>query len=111
MKMTRIAMALVLMASSAVAARAGTNFTALADYPAPNCAKVEKPDDIAAIKIGEDPAAYNRRIKQHNDQVARYNTALHDYTACMNDYVANAQADMNLIRDKANKAAAGQASN
>jgi hypothetical protein len=29
----------------------------------------------------------------------------------MNDYVANAQADMNLIRDKANKAAAGQAPN
>ena len=34
-----------------------------------------------------------------------------DYTACMNDYVANAQADMNLIRDRANKAAAEQTSN
>jgi hypothetical protein len=103
--MTRILMTLVLLASSAMAAQAGTNFPALADYPAPNCAKMEKPDDVAAIKIGEDPAAYNTRIKQHNDQVARYNTALHDHTACMNDYVANAQADMNLIRDKANKAA------
>ncbi len=108
--MKPIAIALVLVAS-APAAQAGTNFPALADYPAPNCAKVEKPDDVAAIKLGEDPVAYNKRIKQHNDQVARYNTALHDYTACMDDYVANAQADMNLIRDKANKAAAGQTSN
>src|ERR1700728_1852310 len=74
MGMTRILMTLVLLASSAMAAQAGTNFPALADYPAPNCAKMEKPDDVAAIKIGEDPAAYNRRIKQHNDQVARYNT-------------------------------------
>ena len=109
--MTRILMTLVLVASSAMAAHAGTNFPALADYPAPNCARVDKPDDVAAIKLGEDPVAYNKRIKQHNDQVVRYNAALHDYTACMNDYVANAQADMNLIRDKANKAAAGQAPN
>ena len=111
MKMARIAMTLILMASSTMAAQAGTNFPALADYPAPNCAKVEKPDDVGTIKIGEDPAAYNRRIKQHNDQVVRYNTALHDHTACMNDYVVNAQADMNLIRDKANKAAAEQTPN
>ena len=103
--MKSIVIALVLVAS-ATAAQAGTNFPALADYPAANCARVDKPDDVAAIKLGEDPVAYNKRIKQHNDQVVRYNAALHDYTACMNDYVANAQADMNLIRDKANKAAA-----
>jgi hypothetical protein len=109
--MTRILMTLVLLTSSAMAAQGGTNFPALADYPAPNCAKVEKPDDVGTIKIGEDPVAYNRRIKQHNDQVVRYNTALHDHTACMNDYVVNAQADMNLIRDKANKAAAEQTPN
>jgi hypothetical protein len=108
--MKPIAIALVLVASAA-GAQAGTNFPALADYPAPNCARVDKPDDVAAIKLGEDPVAYNKRIKQHNDQVVRYNAAQHDYTACMNDYVANAQADMNLIRDKANKAAAGQAPN
>jgi hypothetical protein len=102
--MKSIAIALVLVAS-ATSAQAGTNFPALADYPAPNCARVDKPDDVAAIKLGEDPVAYNKRIKQHNDQVVRYNAALHDYTACMNDYVTNAQADMNLIRDKANKAA------
>ena len=104
--MKKIILALTMAASSAMAAEAGTNFPALADYPAPNCAKAEKPDDVAAFKIGEDPVAYNKRIKQHNEAVARYNTTLHDYTACMNDYVANAQADMNLIRDKANKAAA-----
>jgi hypothetical protein len=104
--MKHIAMALALMTSFVPAARAGTNLPALADYPAPNCAKAETPDDVAGIKIGEDPAAYNKRIKQHNEQVAQYNTDLHQYTACMNAYVANAQADMNLIRDKANKAAA-----
>ena len=103
--MKHIAVALILAASSATA-QAGTNFPTLADYPAPNCAKAEKPDDVAGIKIGEDPVAYNKRIKQHNEQVAQYNTDLHQYTACMNAYVANAQADMNLIRDKANKAAA-----
>jgi hypothetical protein len=104
--MTRIVMTLVLMTSAATGAYAGTNLPALADYPAPTCAKVDKPEDVPAMKNGEDPVTYNKRIKQHNEQVVRYNTALHDYTACMNDYIANAQADMNLIRDKANKAAA-----
>jgi hypothetical protein len=104
--MKRIATAFVLMASATLGAQAGTNFSALADYPAPTCAKVDKPEDVPAMKNGEDPVTYNKRIKQHNEQVVRYNTALHDYTACMNDYIANAQADMNLIRDKANKAAA-----
>jgi hypothetical protein len=106
-----IAVALVLMALGIAPAEAGTNFPALTDYPVPNCAKAEKPADVPEFKSGEDVAAYTRRIKQHNDAVARYNTMLHDYTACMNDYVANAQADMNLIRDKANKAVAGQAPN
>lgn len=107
--MKPIAMALVLMVLGAGAACAGTNFPSLANYPAPNCAAAEKPGDVPGIKIGEDPVAYNKRIKQHNEQVAQYNAALHDRTACMNDYVANAQADMNLIRDKVNKAvAAGQ---
>ena len=104
--MKRIALTLVLLAPGLAPAHAGTNFPALADYPAPTCAKAEKPVDVPAMKIGEDPVAYNKRIKQHNDQVTHYNTALHDYTACMNDYVANAQADMSLIRDRANKAVA-----
>ena len=104
--MMRMVVALGLMASIATGAQAGTNLPALADYPAPSCVKAEKPDEVPGIKIGEDPVAYNKRIKQHNDAIIHYNTTLHDYTACMNDYVANAQADMNLIRDKANKAAA-----
>lgn len=105
--MKKIAVALILAACGVTAAQAGTNFPALADYPAPDCGKAEKPDEIAPMKNGEDPVAYNKRIKQHNDQVARYNTTLHDYAACMNAYVANAQADMNLIRDKVNQAVAG----
>ena len=103
--MKHIAIAMALLASGA-AAYAGTNFPALSDYPAPNCAKVEKPTDVPGMKMGEDPVAYNKRIKQHNDQVVQYNTALHAYTVCMNDYVANAQADMDSIRVKVNKAVA-----
>jgi hypothetical protein len=104
--MKRFALTLVLVASGLGPVHAGTNFPALANYPAPNCAKAERPNDVPKIKIGEDPVAYNRRIQQHNAQVAQYNTALHDYTACMNDYVANAQADMDAIRVKVNKAVA-----
>lgn len=102
--MKKIMLALIIAVAGATGAQAGTNLPALADYPAPNCGKAEKPGDIPAMKIGEDPVAYNKKIKQHNDQVAQYNTALHDYAACMNTYVANAQADLDLIRDKVNKA-------
>jgi hypothetical protein len=103
--MKQIVIAAIFIASGTVA-YAGTNFPALSDYPAPNCAKAEKPTEVPGIKIGEDPVAYNKRIRQHNDQIVQYNTALHDYTACMNDYVANAQADMDAIRVKVNKAVA-----
>jgi hypothetical protein len=102
--MKAIAMGLIL--AGATAAQAGTNFPPLADYPAPNCAKSEKPNDVPPMKNGEDPVAYNKRIKQHNQQVVQYNADLHQYTACMNEYVTNAQADMNFIRDKVNKAVA-----
>jgi hypothetical protein len=109
--MKRIAMALILAGSSATA-QAGTNFPPLADYPAPHCGKSEKPNDVPPMKNGEDPVTYNKRIKQHNEQVVQYNADLHQYTTCMNDYVSNAQADMDLIRDKVNKAVAGsQAAN
>jgi hypothetical protein len=104
--MKRIAMVLVLVTSCATAVQAGTNLPALADYPAPNCGKAEKPIDVPAPKLGEDQAVYAKRIKQHNEQVVQYNASQHQYTACMNDYVANAQADMNFIRDKVNKAVA-----
>ncbi len=113
--MTRIAMALILMALSVVVAQAGTNLPALADYPAPSCIKPEKPAPPGQVTVQVVPMAggsvktVSGDTKDYNEQVAHYNTALHDYTACTNDYVANAQADMNLIRDKANKAVlAGQ---
>ena len=110
--MARIAMAFVLIAATATAAEAGTNLPGLAGYPAPNCAKADKPEDVPAPKIGGDPVAYNKLIKQHNDAVTRYNKMLHDYEGCMNDYVANAQTDINFIRDKVNKAVAdGKAPN
>ena len=105
MKVTAMALVLTGLCAAGVA-RAGTNLPALADYPAPNCAKAEKPEDVPAMKIGGDSVAYNKLIKQHNDAVTRYNTMLHAYEACMNDYVANAQADINFIRDKVNKAVA-----
>jgi hypothetical protein len=104
--MKRIVLVLALIGSTTLGAQAGTNYPALADYPAANCARPEKPGDSAEYKVGEDVTVFNRRIKKHNEQVAQYNGDLHQYTACMNDYVTNAQADMNLIRDKANKAAA-----
>jgi hypothetical protein len=106
--MTRILMTLVLLASSAMAAQAGTNFPTLADYPAANCAKPEKPIDVPEFKIGGDVAVYNKRVKQHNEQITQYNGDLHQYTACVNAYVANAQADIDLIHDKANKAVAAE---
>jgi hypothetical protein len=110
--MKAFAMMLAMAGSFATAAEAGTNLPALADYPAPNCVKVEMPSDVPPAKNGEDPVAYNKKIRQHNEQVVQYNVNLHQYTACMNDYVANAQADINLIRDKVNAAvAAGQTAN
>jgi hypothetical protein len=45
-----------------------------------------------------------KNTKDYNKQVDEYNAALQLYTACMNAYVDNAQADMNAIRDKVNKA-------
>jgi hypothetical protein len=106
MKLSLIALCLMVPG----AAMAGTNFPALADYPVPNCGKGEKPADVPKMKNGDDPVAYNKKIQEHNAQIAEYNIALHDYVGCMNAYVANAQADMDLIRDKVNKSvAAGNA--
>ena len=99
---------LLLVASGA--AVAGTNFPALADYPAPSCAKPgDKP--VLARSVPREVSAggvhFNtgaRNVKDYNQQVAQYNAALHDYTACMEAYVANGQADMDAIRTKVNQA-------
>ena len=91
------------------AAQAGTNLPALADYPAPNCVRPEKPvlapETTKVVPAGGVSFTTGKRdMSAYNKQVAQYNAALSDYTACMGAYVANAQADMDLIRDKANKA-------
>jgi hypothetical protein len=92
---------------------AGTNFPALADYPAPACVKPgDKPvmakdaPKIVPAGGGLNFTTGSRDVKGYNDQVAAYNTALAVYTRCMDAYVDNAQADMNAIRDKVNKAVA-----
>ena len=99
---------LLLVASGA--AVAGTNFPALADYPAPSCAKPgdkpvlarSAPREVSAGGVNFNTGA--RNVKDYNQQVAQYNAALHDYTACMEAYVANGQADMDAIRTKVNQA-------
>ena len=111
--MKRIWLALFLTATSGPA-YAGTNFPALKDYPAPNCVKPDKPTAPGPVTVKVVPGAGgmvttvtgNKEIKKYNEQVAQYNVALHDYTGCMNDYVANAQADMDMIRLKVNQAVA-----
>jgi hypothetical protein len=97
---------------SVTAARAGTNFPALADYPGPSCtkpgAKPELPPVTTSTVQSGSVTVTNtgRDVKDYNKQVAQYNETLHAYTACMNAYVANGQADMNMIRDKVNQAVA-----
>jgi hypothetical protein len=94
-------------------ALAGTNYPALSDYPAPNCAKPgDKPvmaHDAPKVVQAGGGLTFNtgtRDVKGYNERVAAYNAALAAYTACMNAYVDNAQADMNTIRDKVNQAIA-----
>ena len=84
------------------AAMAGTNLPALADYPGPNCAKPgEKPElPPDAPKVA---SAGKSDVQAYNKEVAEFNIALHDYVACRDAYVANAQADMDWIRDQVNK--------
>jgi hypothetical protein len=104
-----LAIGLAFAAPGAAAAMAGTNFPALADYPAPTCVKPgDKPvlPGAAPKTIPAGGMSFNtgaRDVKDYNESVARYNTALRDYTACMNAYVANGQADIDMIRGKVNQ--------
>jgi hypothetical protein len=99
-----------LLAASSATAMAGTNFPALADYPAPGCIKpgdkptmpTATPKAVSAGGMTINTGA--RDVKDYNRQVAQYNVALQDYTACMNTYVSNAQADMDAIRNRVNQA-------
>ena len=99
-----------ILAASGGTAMAGTNFPALADYPAPGCIKpgdkptlqTATPKTVPAGGVTISTGA--RDVKDYNKQVAQYNAALQDYTVCMNAYVANAQADMDAIRNRVNQA-------
>jgi len=79
---------------------AQTNFPALKRYPSPSC---EKPNKVVGPTDKQDVTGYNKNVRQYNDQIAQFNIELHQYTDCMNAYVANAQADMDLIKAKVNQ--------
>lgn len=102
----------VILMLSANAASAGTNFPALAGYPEPSCAKPGAKPELPPVRTSTVQSGSvtvtntGRDVKGYNKQVAQYNETLHAYTACMNAYVANAQADMDMIRDKVNRAVA-----
>jgi len=102
----------IILLLSATAASAGTNFPALANYPGPDCTKPGAkpklpPVSTSVVQSGSVTVTNTgRNVKTYNKQVAQYNDALHAFTACMNGYVANAQADMDMIRDKVNQAIA-----
>ena len=93
-------------------ANAGTNFSALSDYPAPVCPKPGGKPAMAHAGPRVVPAGgvsittEARDVKDYNKQVDAYNAALAAYSACMNAYVDNAQADINLIKDRVNQAVA-----
>ena len=107
--MKRGIIALILVLPSTSLAAAGTNFPALADYPAPSCVKPgdkpvlprATPKTIPAGNVSINTGG--RDVTDYNKQIAQYNAALQDYTACMNTYVANGQADMDAIHNKVNQ--------
>jgi hypothetical protein len=78
------------------------NFPALKDYPSPACGEVVNQPESPTPAKGDTSEAANQRAKDYNAQIAKYNV----YARCMNAYIANAQADMDVIRDKVNKAVA-----
>ena len=68
---------------SAGAASAGTNFPALADYPAPNCIRpgaepalppvttnTVSSGSVTVTNTGRDVKDYNKQVAQYNDDVA-----------------------------------------
>lgn len=76
----------------------GTNFPALANYPAPDCVK---PGTAPARPITTDAMDVDR----YNAMVANYNKKGHAYVVCINAYIRNADNDMDLIRKKSRDAA------
>ena len=93
----RIMMMGTILLASAGAAQAGTNLLALADYPAANCVRPEKP-----AKPGNPPDG--AEITPYNAKIAAYNREAQAFVTCVNSYVANANADMALIHAKSQAA-------
>jgi hypothetical protein len=80
------------------AAPAETNFAALKDYPAAACSKPAPPPKQPVTTVGSE-------IERYNVQVGNYNKLGKTYVACVNAYVANANRDMDIIRQKSRAAA------
>ena len=79
------------------ATAAGTNFPALKDYPATTCTK---PAPLPRKPI----TTSNMEIGRYNDLIANYNKLGKTYVECVNAYVANANHDMDIIRQKSRAA-------
>jgi hypothetical protein len=101
MKIIILAMALSVSASSLGWAQdvalTGTNFPALKDYPA---ATGVKPAALPKQPVTTIAA----EIERYNVLIGNYNKAGKSYVACVNDYVANANRDMDIIRQKSRAA-------
>jgi hypothetical protein len=80
------------------AAPADTNFAPLKDYPAAACSKPAPPPKQPVTTVGSE-------IERYNAQIANYNKLGKAYVACVNAYVANANRDMDIIRQKSRVAA------
>lgn len=92
------AVALLAMPASAQdVAATGTNFPALKDYPAAACTK---PAALPKKPI----TTSNAEIGRYNDLIANYNKLGKTYVECVNAYVANANHDMDIIRQKSRAA-------
>ena len=87
------------------ASTAASNFPALKDYPAPDCARPASQPVLPDLRKAGPIAAW-RALNDYRAQIANYEA----YASCMNAYTANSRADMDLILDKLNKAAAGHVS-
>lgn len=84
------------------ASKNAPNFPALKDYPAPDCGEPVNQPASPVPGPADTVQSANQRTKDYNTQIAKFNI----YAKCVNAYTSNAQADMDLIRDKVNKAVA-----
>ena len=109
-----VTLAAVTLAAASVlvttGASAGSN---LPDgYPAPACGerpqapeRPQPPERPEQLETDEARAEYNARVTEYNEkaqaynaEVGAYNASMGRFAACLNEYVANAAADIRLIR-------------